>query len=77
MVLGVVLVAAYRDGTGFDVLRRFFSYGTVEKAGGETVYRYDASPSNRFAVLGDHLVVLSSTALRFWMKAVRKCGPPQ
>ena len=64
VVLGVVLVAAYRDGTGFDVLRRFFSYGTVEKAGGETVYRYDASPSNRFAVLGDHLVVLSSTALR-------------
>ena len=35
VVLGVVLVAAYRDGTGFDVLRRFFSYGTVEKAGGE------------------------------------------
>ena len=25
-VLGIVLVAAYRDGTGFDVLRRYFSY---------------------------------------------------
>ena len=25
-VLGVVLVAAYRDGTGFDVLRRYFAY---------------------------------------------------
>lgn len=27
-VLGVVLVAAYRDGTGFDALRRLFSYGS-------------------------------------------------
>ena len=62
-VLGVVLVAAYRDGTGFDVLRRYFNYGSVEKAGGETVYDYDASSTNRFAVLGDHLVVLSSTSL--------------
>ena len=62
-VLAVVLVAAYRDGTGFDVLRRYFNYGSVEKAGGETVYDYDASSTNRFAVLGDHLVVLSSTSL--------------
>ena len=62
-VLVVVLVAAYRDGTGFDVLRRYFNYGSVEKAGGETVYDYDASATNRFAVLGDHLVVLSSTSL--------------
>ena len=58
-----MLVAAYRDGTGFDVLRRYFNYGSVEKAGGETVYDYDASSTNRFAVLGDHLVVLSSTSL--------------
>ncbi len=63
VVLLVVLVAAYRDGTGFDVLRRYFNYGSVEKAGGETVYDYDASSTNRFAVLGDHLVVLSSTSL--------------
>ncbi len=26
LVLAVVLVAAYRDGTGFDALRRYFSY---------------------------------------------------
>ncbi|MFR4086363.1 MAG: hypothetical protein ACLT1A_00130 [Dysosmobacter sp.] len=30
-VLGVVLVAAYRDGTGFDALRRLFSYGSGEE----------------------------------------------
>ena len=64
VVLGVVLLAAYRDGTGFDVLRRYFSYGSVEKTGGDAVYDYDASSSNRFAVLGDRLVVLSGTALR-------------
>ena len=27
-VLGLVLVAAWRDGTGFDALRRYFAYGT-------------------------------------------------
>ena len=25
VVLGVVLIASYRDGTGFDVLRRYFA----------------------------------------------------
>ena len=63
VVLGVVLVAAYRDGTGFDVLRRYLNYGGVETVGGEVIYRYDASPGNRFAVLGDELVVLSETKL--------------
>ena len=31
LVLGVVVIAAYRDGTGFDVLRRYFSYGRAEQ----------------------------------------------
>ena len=31
-VLGIVMLAAYRDGTGFDVLRRYFSYGSTQKA---------------------------------------------
>ncbi len=64
LVLGVVIVAAYRDGTGFDVLRRYFNYGSVESVGGESVYDYDASSSNRFAVVGDRLAVLSATSLR-------------
>ena len=63
-VLGVVMFAAYRDGTGFDVLRRYLNYGGAEKAGSEAVYNFDASSSNRFAVLGDRLVVLSDTRLR-------------
>ena len=49
-VLGVVLVAAYRDGTGFDALRRLCSYGSGEESTAEAQYDYDASDSNRFAV---------------------------
>ena len=46
VVLGIVLVAAYRDGTGFDTLRRYFSYGSTETVSGETVfYKYGAAPS--------------------------------
>ena len=82
-VLGVVVFAAYRDGTGFDALRRYLNYGSVEKAGGESVYDYDASASNRFAALGDRLVVLSDTRLRVlnasggevWSTAVNMSAP--
>lgn len=73
-VLGVVLVAAYRDGTGFDALRRLCSYGSGEESTAEAQYDYDASDSNRFAVLGDSLVVLSDTKLRSWRGAERRSG---
>ena len=63
-VLAVVIVAAYRDGTGFDALKRLFSYGGGSEVTEETGYHYDASDSNRFAVLGDSLVVLSDTKLQ-------------
>lgn len=61
-VLGVVLAAAWRDGTGLDVLRRYFAYGRSQ-GDGSTGYTYDASPKNRFAKLGDALIVLSDTSL--------------
>ena len=38
-VLAVVLAAAYRDGTGFDALRRYLNYG----GSGEERYRYGTS----------------------------------
>ena len=64
-VLAVVLAAAWRDGTGFDALRRYLAYGSSAASGGKTVYRYDADGTNRFAQIGDStLVVLSGTALR-------------
>ena len=63
VVLGVVLVAAWRDGTGFDALRRYFNYGKAEEVSGTAAYHYDASVRNRFAQLEDRLVVLSDTRL--------------
>lgn len=68
-VLLVVLFAAYRDGTGFDILRRYLHYGRPEQAGGEVVYHYDAASKNRFAVLGESLVVLSDASLRLFDSA--------
>ena len=65
-VLLVVLLAAYRDGTGFDILRRYLHYGRAEQAGGEVVYHYDAASKNRFALLGESLVVLSDASLRLF-----------
>lgn len=84
-VLAVVLLAAYRDGTGFDVLRRYLNYGSVEKVGGEAYYEYDASTQNRFAALGETLVVLSETSLRLldgdggeiWSTSVNMAAPAQ
>lgn len=84
IVLGVVLAAAYRDGTGFDVLRRYFSYGSVENGGGSVNYDFDASAQNRFVTLGDDtLVVLSETSLRvlnqsgeeIWSTPVKMSAP--
>ena len=49
-VLGLVLVAAWRDGTGFDALRRYFAYGTEAVGGEKTVYRYDTDNTNRSEV---------------------------
>ena len=81
-VLAVVIVAAYRDGTGFDALQRLFSYGSGESAA-EVRYDYDASDNNRFAVLDSSLVVLSDTKLQIlgkngqeiWSTAVRMTAP--
>ena len=60
-VLAVVLAAAYRDGTGMDVLRRRLSYGRAQT--GQICYRYDLSAKNRFAPLGSRLAVLSDVSL--------------
>ena len=68
-VLLVVLLAAYRDGTGFDILRRYLHYGRAEQAGGETVYHYGAASKNRFVLLGENLVVLSDASLSVYNSA--------
>lgn len=68
LVLAVVVLAAYRDGTGFDILRRYLNYGRPDVAGGTTLYAYDSSSKNRFAAVGENLAVLSDTALRLFDK---------
>ena len=83
VVLGVVMLAAYRDGTGFDVLRRYLHYGKAETSGGKAVYDYDADVTNHFAVLGQHLAVLSETGMEVlspdgeivWSKVVNMASP--
>ena len=65
VVLGIVLAAAWRDGTGFDALHRYFAYGSSAVSSEKTVYQFDTDNSNRFAEMGDGcLVILSDTALR-------------
>lgn len=63
-VLAVVIVAAWRDGTGFDALRRLLAYGGGEAAESEVRYDYDDADANRFALIGDTLAVLSDTKLQ-------------
>lgn len=63
-VLAVAVAAAYRDGTGFDALRRYLIYGSTEKSGGTVSYTYDAAADNRFAVVDDRLAVLSGRQLQ-------------
>lgn len=64
LVLGVVAAAAYRDGTGFDVLRRRLNYRNLPSSGSQTSYQYDASAQNRYADLDGTLVVLSDTRIQ-------------
>ena len=59
-VLGVVALAAWRDGTGFDALRRYFAYGTG--SGGDAI-RYEASASNCFAAVEGGIAILSDREL--------------
>lgn len=83
VVLAIVLVAAYRDGTGFDVLRRYLNYGITNQEETDGGYHYDAAAKNRFAALGDTLVVLSDTSLRvldgngteLWSETVQMDAP--
>ena len=76
-VLGLVLVAAWRDGTGFDALRRYFAYGTEAVGGEKTVYRYDTD--NTTASPGWGPAHWSSCRIRpcgCWDRTAARCGAP-
>ena len=63
-VLAVVLGSGARRGvsylSNFDSLRRALSYDKADAAG-ENTYDYDNDRTNRFALLGDRLLVVSTT----------------
>ncbi|MGM9661807.1 MAG: DUF5711 family protein [Oscillospiraceae bacterium] len=67
VVLAVVLVAAYRDGTGFDVLRRRIAAASLpENADGSRgSYSFESDRLNRFAPLEDgRLLVAGGKSIR-------------
>ena len=56
---GAVLFFVFFRGTDlFDSLRRYVSYGTMDR-GGSRLWVYEADAYNHFAMLGDSLLVLS------------------
>ena len=63
VVLGVVAFAAYRDLNSLDSVRRLLSYNKVEQdeQGRAGLYSYDADRTNVYALLGERLVVASTT----------------
>ena len=65
VVLGIVMAAAYFDLTNFDSLRRALNYQktTTQDGGHVSSYAYDNDRSNLFAMLGDRLLVVSTTRI--------------
>lgn len=65
LVLAVIFLAAYRSGTGFDVLRRRIRTAslTENEDGSRGSYRFRSDRSNRFAMLGDELLVASGKSV--------------
>ena len=65
VVLGVVAAAAWKDLSGLDSVRRLFSYNKVQQdeQGKAELYSFSNDRSNIFAMLGDHLLVASTTSV--------------
>ena len=64
-VLAVVVAAAWKDLSGLDSVRRLFSYNNVtqDEQGKVELYSFSNDRSNTFALLGDHLIVASTTGV--------------
>ena len=63
VVLAVVVAAAWKDLSSLDSVRRLFSYNKVQQdeQGKAELYSFSNDRSNVFALLGDHLIVASTT----------------
>ncbi len=75
VVLGVVALAAYRDGTGFDMLRRYLNYGRPSEAGGEVLYDYDASGRIASRCWGTIWRCSQTRPCGFWTRTAERRGP--
>lgn len=65
VVLGAVAFAAYRDLNSVDSIRRLLSYNkTKQDADGKAeLFRFDNDRSNRYAMLGKDLLIVSTTRI--------------
>ena len=63
VVLGVVVAAAWKDLSSLDSVRRLFSYNKVQQdeQGKAELYSFSNDRSNVFALLGDQLIIASTT----------------
>ena len=63
VVLAVVIAAAWKDISSLDSVRRLFSYNKVQQdeQGKAELYSFSNDRSNVFALLGDHLIIASTT----------------
>lgn len=81
--LALFAAASYRNGTGFDVLRRYLHYGSANRYSAGPLYLYEPSANNRFALVGESLAVLSESklsliganGLEIWSTPVRMGAP--
>ena len=62
VVLLAVMAAAYLDLSNFDSLRRALNYNKSDAEGGNT-YVYDNDRTNCYALLGERLIVVSTTRM--------------
>ena len=65
VVFGIVALAASRDLTSFDSIRRMLSYNKVtqDEQGRAQAYTFDTDRTNVYALLGERLVVASTTRI--------------
>ena len=68
VVLAVVVAAAWKDLSSLDGVRRLFSYNKVtqDEQGKVEMYSFSNDRSNTFALLGDHLIVASTTGVSIY-----------
>ena len=84
-VLAVVWAASYRDVVGMDGMRRLFTYNkaSVDTDGRVEMFRYDSDRTATYDMLGDSLIVASTTRLQqlgkdgaeLWSEAVSFTNP--